>query len=102
MRRLSWAVVAATFIVSMLQGGIPTARAGGGGTVSYYLALGTSLAVGYQPGRGETPRGYVDDLWRSIRQQIPTLTLRNVGCPGETTPSMITGKHSLCRYAAGS
>src|SRR4051794_9137898 len=101
MRRLSSVVVAATFIVSMLQGGIPAARAGGG-TASYYLALGTSLAVGYQPGKGETPRGYVDDLWRSIRQQIPTLTLRNVGCPGETTPSMITGKHSLCHYAAGS
>ena len=102
MRRLLSAVVAATFIVSMLQGGIPAARAGGGGTASYYLALGTSLAVGYQPGKGETTRGYVDDLWRSIRQQIPGLTIRNVGCPGETTPSMISGKHSLCHYAAGS
>jgi hypothetical protein len=102
MRRISSVVVAATCVVSMLQGGILAAHAGNGGTASYYLALGTSLAVGYQPGKGETPRGYVDDLWRSIRQQIPTLTLRNVGCPGETTPSMITGKHSLCHYAAGS
>ena len=37
-----------------------------------------------------------------MQQQIPELTLRNVGCPGETTRSMITGKHSLCHYAAGS
>ena len=101
MRRLWSAVVAATLIVSMLQGGIPAARAGGGETVSY-LALGTSLTVGYQPGRGETAKGYVDDLRRSMQQQIPGLTLRNVGCPGETSRSMISGKHSLCHYAAGS
>ena len=68
----------------------------------YYLALGTSLAVGFQPGRGETPNGYVDDLWRRIRQQIPSLVLRNVGCPGDTSRKMITGKHSLCEYGAGS
>jgi hypothetical protein len=101
MRRLSSAVVAATLLVSMLQAGIPAARAGGGGTV-FYLALGTSLAVGEQPGRGETTKGYVDDLWRRIEPQIPGLGLRNVGCGGETSRSMITGKHSLCDYAAGS
>ena len=101
MRRLSSMVVSATLIVSMLQGGIPVARAGGGDTVSY-LALGTSLAVGFQPGRGETAKGYVDDLWRSMAMQIPGLMLRNVGCPGETSRSMITGTHSLCHYLAGS
>lgn len=100
MRRLSSAVVAATLIFSMQGGGIPSARAGGGGTVSY-LALGDSMAVGYQPGRGETT-GYVGRLWRSIRQQIPGLSLRNVGCAGETSRSMITGNHSPCHYAAGS
>lgn len=101
MRKLSSTVVTATLIASMLLGDMPAARAGGGEAVSY-LALGTSLAVGFQPGRGETPKGYVDDLWRSMQQQIPGLSLRNVGCPGETTRSMITGNHSLCHYAAGS
>ena len=101
MRRLSSAVVAATLIVSMLPGGVLSARAGGRGTFSY-LALGTSLAVGFQPGPGRTSKGYVDDLWRSMQQQIPGLRLRNVGCPGETSRSMITGTHSLCHYAAGS
>jgi lysophospholipase L1-like esterase len=101
MRRLSATVLAATLIVPMLQGGVPAARAGYGGAVTY-LALGDSLAVGYQPGRGETTKGYVDNLWQSIRQQIPTLSLRNVGCAGETSRSMITGKNSPCRYAAGS
>jgi lysophospholipase L1-like esterase len=100
MRRLSSAAVVTMLIFSTLQGGIPAAHAGGGATVSY-LALGDSMAVGYQPGRGETT-GYVGRLWRSIRQQIPGLGLRNVGCAGETSLSMITGKHSPCHYAAGS
>jgi len=101
MRRLSSAAVAATLIASMLQGGIPAAFAGSGGTVSY-LALGDSLSVGHQPGRGNTTNGYVDDLWRSVRQQIPALSLQKLGCVGETTRSMITGKNSQCHYAAGS
>lgn len=100
MRRLSSAVVAATLIVSMLQGDI-SARAGAGETITY-LALGTSLAVGFQPGPGETNKGYVDDLWRSVQQRIPGLGLRNVGCVGETSRSMITGRHSRCHYATGS
>jgi len=101
MRRLSSMAVATTLVVAMLQVGIPAAHARGGDTVTY-LALGTSLAVGFQPGPGETAKGYVDDLWRSMGEQIPGLALRNVGCPGETSRSMITGKHSLCHYAAGS
>jgi lysophospholipase L1-like esterase len=94
-------VLAAALMVSMLQGGISAARASRGDTVTY-LALGTSLAVGFQPGHGETEKGYVEVLWRRMAERIPGLTLRNVGCPGETSRSMITGKHSLCRYAAGS
>lgn len=100
MRKLSSVVVAATLIFSMLQGGIPAAQAGGGGSV-FYLSLGDSLAAGFQP-NGVTGKGYVDDLWRSIQQRIPALRLRNVACPGETSGSLITGNHSLCEYAAGS
>jgi lysophospholipase L1-like esterase len=101
MRRLSSAVVAATLVVSILQGGIPAARASRGDAVTY-LALGTSLAVGFQPGPGETEKGYVDVLWQRMAERIPGLTLRNVGCSHETSRSMITGKHSRCHYAAGS
>jgi lysophospholipase L1-like esterase len=101
MRVLSSAAVAGTLIVSMLLGSGP-ARAGGGES-AWYLALGDSLATGYQPDRGVTSKGYVDDLWRSIREQrIPALALRKVGCPGETSLSLITGNHSPCHYAAGS
>jgi hypothetical protein len=100
MRRLSATLVAAALIVSMLQRDVPAARAGG--QTVWYLALGTSLAVGYQPGRGETPYGYVDDLWRIVHERIPELGLRNLGCPGETARTMITGNGSPCRYASGS
>jgi lysophospholipase L1-like esterase len=101
MRKFSAVVVAATLLASMLQGAMPTAQAGGGAP-TYYLALGDSLAAGFQPGKGETP-GYVGMLWRSVRNdQISSLQLRNVGCSGETSGSLITGNHSPCHYAAAS
>jgi len=67
----------------------------------FYLALGDSMAAGIQPNKGETT-GYVGRVWRSFRQDIPGLSLRNVACPGETSRSLITGWHSPCHYAAGS
>jgi len=100
MRKVSAVSLAAMAIVSMLQLGVPAARARGDET--FYLALGTSLTVGYQPGQGRTTEGFVDDLLATMSQQIPGLTLRNVGCPGETSRSMISGTHSMCHYAAGS
>jgi len=99
MRRLSSLVVAAMLITSIL-GGIPSARAGGGET--FYLALGTSLAVGFQPHHGATSKGYVDVLWQRMQERITGLSLRNLGCPGETSSSMINGTHPACRYPAGS
>jgi len=99
--RLSSVLVTAMLIVPLLLAGSPVAQAGAGGN-DFYLALGDSLSVGVQPGRGETSKGYVDDLLRSIQEQIPALALRNVGCAGETSRSMITGENSPCSYAAGS
>ena len=62
------ALVAAALTLSMLQGEIPAARAGE--PVSY-PALGTSLAVGFQPGRGETPYGYL--MTRRIERAMALL-----------------------------
>src|SRR5262249_47687282 len=68
---------------------------------AYYVALGDSIATGAQPARsGElnglhaangTNRGYVDDLYAAKRATMPNLQLRNFGCGGETTQTMITG-----------
>lgn len=91
-------------VLGVMVAGAPASIAGGNATArggrEFYVALGDSLAAGYQPGRGETTKGYVDDLWREYAKQIDGLGLRNLGCSGETSASMITGDASPC-YAAG-
>ena len=108
-RRIAALGAAIGLVVSLVSGAATSAAAApgtgygsGGAAALTYLALGDSLSVGFQPGMGRTKQGYVDVLWRSMRQQIPPLGLRNVGCPGETTYSVISGKRSPCDYKAGS
>jgi len=71
---------------------------------SYYLALGDSLARGVQPNAAgvsvETPDGYPDQVYAALHPSRPGLRLVKLGCPGETTVSMING--GICRYPAGS
>jgi lysophospholipase L1-like esterase len=100
MRKLCSTLVFASLLAAGLHAGMPAAGAAGAPT-TYYLAVGTSLAVGLQPNTGETT-GYVGRVLRDARQQIPGLSLKNVGCPGETSRSLITGEDSACDYAAGS
>ena len=101
MRRLGSSLITVAIVVTAFSAGTPTAGAGPT-TESFYVSLGDSLSVGYQPGRGETRKGYVDDLWRSVRASVPTLVRQKFGCVGETTGSMITGEDSLCDYVEGS
>jgi lysophospholipase L1-like esterase len=91
-------ILAAAMLVAMLPG---TANAG---DRRYALALGDSLSVGYQPNRnGPTAAGYATQLAHAVRDRaVPGLVLRNLGCPGETARSMITGDRSPCSYDAGS
>jgi lysophospholipase L1-like esterase len=71
---------------------------------SYYLALGDSLAVGVQPDAAgtsvETRSGYADQLYATLRRSHPGLRLVKLGCPGETTVSMMKG--GICTYRGGS
>ena len=71
---------------------------------TYYLALGDSLARGVQPDAAgvsvETPDGYPDQVYAALRPSRPGLKLVKLGCPGETTVSMING--GICRYPGGS
>jgi lysophospholipase L1-like esterase len=71
---------------------------------TWYVALGDSLARGVQPNAAGvsvlTTAGYVDDLYATERTSHPGLRLKKLGCPGETSTSMIKG--GSCRYAAGS
>ncbi len=102
-------LAAAIVLLVALPGGPATAadpavEALGGPT--WYLALGDSLAAGYQPiGPPEDDRrtrsGYADQLWLMARAHYPNLELLNLACPGESTETMRLA-HERCRYAAGS
>jgi lysophospholipase L1-like esterase len=64
----------------------------------YYLALGDSIAYGYQATKhasGLPPwafnTGYVDVFAEHLRQIQPGIAVVNYGCPGETAKSFIKG-----------
>jgi lysophospholipase L1-like esterase len=71
---------------------------------SYYLALGDSLSQGVQPDATgasvETNEGYPDQLYAMLHRTRPSLRLVRLGCPGETTVTMLHG--GICRYRGGS
>lgn len=71
---------------------------------TYYLSLGDSLAQGVQPNSQgvsvETNQGYANQLNTALRQTNPYMRLVKMGCPGETTATMISG--GICSYAQGS
>lgn len=62
----------------------------------YYLALGDSLSRGQQPDVSgitrNTAEGYTDQLFAIERRRVRNLRLVKLGCGGETTGSMITGR----------
>ncbi len=71
---------------------------------TYYLALGDSLSQGVQPDAAgasvETGQGYADQLYAALLPAHPGLRLVKLGCPGETSRTMIDG--GICRYPGGS
>jgi len=71
---------------------------------SYYLALGDSLSRGVQPDAAgasvETSQGYPNLVYDQLRPGHPGLRLVQLGCPGETTETMMHG--GICRYPGGS
>jgi len=48
----------------------------------------------------ETRQGYPDQVYAALRPRHPGLRLVKLGCPGETTGTMING--GICRYPGGS
>jgi lysophospholipase L1-like esterase len=93
MKRLifSVATVAAAFLVAA-QRAVADSPATGTDTnaAHYYVALGDSLAEGYQP-YGSIDEGYADQLYGALKTNDPNLQLEKLACGGETTSSMISG-----------
>jgi lysophospholipase L1-like esterase len=85
---------------------ISPTHAGAVSSTPHYLSLGDSLSQGVQPNRRgvdkETTAGYANDLYALERVSTSEagLALKKLGCPGETTTSMISG--GICTYTLGS
>ncbi|NHN55730.1 SGNH/GDSL hydrolase family protein [Calidifontibacter sp. DB0510] len=66
-----------------------------------YVALGDSLAAGYQPGLGDDKTGgYVGGVYQTLRSKHRGAKLVNLARSGETSVTMIAG--GKCAYAEGS
>lgn len=94
------AVLAVVTVTSMSSAGA-AARP----RITYLVSLGDSLSVGWQPTPASpvgqrTNQGYADVLYRTLHARQPRLRLVKLGCPGETTGTMMRG--GICRYAEGS
>jgi lysophospholipase L1-like esterase len=76
-------MVAASFAVVAAVVAVPSVSHASGPT--YYVSLGDSYSVGYQPGLGATS-GYTG----AVVAADPALTLENFGCGGATTDSLLT------------
>lgn len=109
MRPLVSVLAAAGLLAAAVTGcSAPTARLSGAvhqsPPATYYLALGDSLSQGVQPDAAgasvPTQDGYADQLYAILHRGRPGLRLVKLGCPGETTGSMIHG--GICHYQAGS
>ncbi len=87
--------VLSVFVVAVLGSVLLASPASATSTTAkdYYLALGDSLAFGYQPidHTDALHQGYVDDLYADLHAGDRKLTLDNLGCPGETTTTMLSG-----------
>ena len=63
---------------------------------SYYLALGDSMAYGFQPTKAQASpaavdTGYVDLFASRLRKLSPKLEVVNYGCPGESAVTFTRG-----------
>jgi lysophospholipase L1-like esterase len=107
MHRIATIIAAATVVTAAAVTGAGPALAAPRAPApapAYYVSLGDSLAQGVQPNaKGvsvETNQGYADQLYTALKMGNPVLKLAKLGCPGETTTSMIKG--GICKYSTGS
>lgn len=92
MRKLATGLLAVAVVLTLA--GTATGR-GDKGPQSYYLALGDSIAYGFDPGKGQRPApsdtGYVDPFAAQLRKLSPKIAVVNYGCPGESTVTFTRG-----------
>lgn len=78
-----------------------SAPPGAAQATGWYVALGDSLAAGYQPGVGDDKEGgYVGRVLTAEQDASPKTKLRNLACSGETSTTLVNG--GRCSYDEGS
>jgi lysophospholipase L1-like esterase len=105
MRRLYPVLGALLLSVTLVAPVLAAPGASGAHAKKYYVSVGDSLAAGVQPigdpdDLFRTTDGYAEQLLAIARAQSPKLALVKLGCPGETTVTMLVG--GICTYDHGS
>ena len=111
-------LVGAGAVVGFSSGAVGRAQGGGAATApardtssaaptspavrgaGYYLALGDSLAAGFQNGADHRTEGYVGAVRKAVEDRDGATELVNLACSGETTTTMLRGGE--CTYGRGS
>ena len=100
-------VVAGALALHTLQGGSPGGDASASTTsTGFYLAIGGSSSLGFQPtgipahNGKRTDNGYANDIDAMEAKKGTSLILRQVGCPGEKASTMILA-HDACYTGIG-
>jgi lysophospholipase L1-like esterase len=84
---LAGLILAASFLVPMATAG---ASVGASTSPKYYVSLGDSYSIGYQPNPAVSLRfGYTRDVVAAEKKKGTNLTLVNFGCGGATTSSIL-------------
>lgn len=101
MRKLLLALLAGLALTSVMTSSVLAAPGPYQAPRKYYLALGDSVAFGFEQAKfdAEFPNidaasfntGYVDDFAAAVHSLRPSVAVINFGCPGETTASYFQG-----------
>jgi hypothetical protein len=96
--RLTAGVAVATLLAAFVATGVGlSSPAGAVSTPYFYLDIGASESLGFQP-TPDTPHGiptdegYANDLVAYEAARGIDLALTQIGCPGETTTTMLSGE----------
>lgn len=106
MRKLAVIAVAVFSTLGLLTSSAQAARPdtpppGAEKAMGWYVALGDSLAAGYQPGAGDDKDGgYVGRVLTAEQAIAPKTKLVNLACSGETSTTLVNG--GRCEYELGS
>lgn len=106
MHRRRWVIVVAVLSLGGLSAPSASAQASAAAPAAssnatgWYLALGDSLAAGFQPGQGDDKTGgYVGGVLGAVKAETAKTKLVNVACSGETVVTMVDG--GRCAYDEG-